>query len=77
MFVTLLRQVMIAGEPANAGSVLDLPETVGTLLIGIGKATATEPPKVAEPAAEPPTELPPAKAPKPRSTKTSPLTLED
>ena len=82
MFIEILRQVMIAGEPASAGSVLDLPEAVGTMLIGLGKAIPAEPPKPSTVAAEPPKPVTPVeptspKASKPKGTKISPPTFED
>jgi hypothetical protein len=43
---------MVAGEPVNAGSTLDLPADTATLLIGIGKATKAE---VAQPPEAEPT----------------------
>ena len=38
MKVSLLRNVMVAGTPTSAGSVIDVEKHIGEMLIGIGKA---------------------------------------
>jgi len=40
MKVSLLRNVMIAGTPKSAGSIVDVDQHIGDMLIGIGKAEA-------------------------------------
>jgi len=40
MKVSLLRNVMIAGTPKSAGSIVDVDQHIGDMLIGIGKADA-------------------------------------
>lgn len=40
MKVSLLRNVMIAGTPTSAGSIVDVEKHIGEMLIGIGKAEA-------------------------------------
>ena len=40
MKVSLLRNVMIAGTPTSAGSIVDVESHIGEMLIGIGKAEA-------------------------------------
>ena len=40
MKVSLLRNVMIAGTPTSAGSIVDVEKHIGDMLIGIGKAEA-------------------------------------
>lgn len=57
MRIEILRSVMIAGEPVEAGSLLDVSQGVAYLLIGSNKARkASEP--VPEPASEPEPEAP-------------------
>ena len=55
MKVSLLRNTMIAGTPMSAGSIVDVEQHIGDMLIGIGKAEAVveacEAP-IAEPVAE-------------------------
>ena len=55
MKVSLLRNTMIAGTPKSAGSIVDVEQHIGDMLIGIGKAEAVveacEAP-IAEPVAE-------------------------
>lgn len=68
MYITLLRQVMVAGESVSAGSTLDLSDTVATLLIGIGKAVQAEPPAPPAPPAKPAEETT-AKAPRAKAAK--------
>jgi len=69
MRVLITRQVMISGEPAQAGSSLDLPDAVAMLLITSGKAT---PAPEAEPAPEPKPEPKPAASPAKASAKPKP-----
>ncbi len=40
MKVSLTRNVMIAGTPTSAGSIVDVEKHIGDMLIGIGKAQA-------------------------------------
>ena len=40
MKVSLLRNTMIAGTPKSAGSIVDVEQHIGDMLIGIGKAEA-------------------------------------
>jgi len=40
MKVSLLRNVMIAGTPKSAGSIVNVDQHIGDMLIGIGKADA-------------------------------------
>ena len=68
MYVTLLRQVMVAGESVSAGSTLDLSDTVATLLVGMGKAVQAEPPAPPAPPAKA-TEDTTAKAPRAKAAK--------
>ena len=55
MKVSLFRNTMIAGTPMSAGSIVDVEQHIGDMLIGIGKAEAVveacEAP-IAEPVAE-------------------------
>ena len=60
MLIQILRQVMISGEPALAGSILDLPLTAANLLLNSGKAAIAP----AEAAPEPEVEAEPQPAPK-------------
>ena len=57
MKVSLTRNVMIAGTPMSAGSIVDVEKHIGDMLIGIGKAEAVveacEAP-IAEPVVEEP-----------------------
>ena len=57
MKVSLTRNVMIAGTPTSAGSIVDVEKHIGDMLIGIGKAEAVveacEAP-IAEPVVEKP-----------------------
>ena len=57
MKVSLTRNVMIAGTPTSAGSIVDVEKHIGDMLIGIGKAEAVveacEAP-IAEPVVEEP-----------------------
>lgn len=59
MKVEMLRGVMIKGEPAAAGSIIDLPDAEANMLISMNKAKKSEvvevaPQAVVEPAAEAP-----------------------
>jgi hypothetical protein len=47
MRITLLRQVMISGEPALAGSTLDIADADATLLLSSGKAERAKAEEVA------------------------------
>ena len=38
MKVSLTRDVMIAGTPTSAGTIIDVEKHIGDMLIGIGKA---------------------------------------
>tara|TARA_R100000734_G_C3292031_1_gene83741 strand:+ start:322 stop:642 length:321 start_codon:yes stop_codon:yes gene_type:complete len=40
MKVSLLRNTMIAGTPKSAGSIVEVEQHIGDMLIGIGKAEA-------------------------------------
>ena len=40
MKVSLTRNVMIAGTPTSAGTIVDVEKHIGDMLIGIGKAEA-------------------------------------
>ena len=40
MKVSLTRNVMVAGTPTSAGTVIDVEQHIGDMLIGIGKAEA-------------------------------------
>ena len=57
MKVSLTRNVMIAGTPTSAGSIVDVEKHIGDMLIGFGKAEAVveacEAP-IAEPVVEKP-----------------------
>jgi hypothetical protein len=74
MFIQVLRQVMVAGEPASVGSILDLPPATALLLINSGKAIQA--PEEAEPAPAPAVEPEPIKPARTR-TKPSPTPIED
>ena len=55
MKIEILRSVMIKGEPAQAGSFLEVDQTTASLLIGMGKAcVATEPAPAPAPEVEAP-----------------------
>jgi len=82
MRITLLRQVMISGEPATAGSTLDIADADATLLLSSGKAERAKAEEVAP--AEVPTpsveaEAKPAKPPatKAKAAKPAPQPTED
>lgn len=70
MYITLLRQVMVAGESVSAGSTLDLSDSIATLLIGMGKAVEAEPPASPAPPAKPAEDTTP-KAPRAKTAKPS------
>lgn len=70
MYITLLRQVMVAGESVSAGSTLDLSDSIATLLIGMGKAVEAEPPAPPAPPAKPAEDTTP-KAPRAKTAKPS------
>ena len=61
MLIQLLRRTMIAGEPVDAGSTVDVDASVATLLIGIGKAELAPPAPPADPAPEAPEPPKPAR----------------
>jgi hypothetical protein len=82
MRITLLRQVMISGEPAPAGSTLDVSDADATFLLSSGKAERAKaeeeaPAEVPAPPAE--AEPKPAKpvAAKPKAAKSAPQPTED
>jgi hypothetical protein len=64
MRVEILRNVMISGEPAAAGSFVELEDAAAMLLIGMGKAAFAPTP---EPEPEP--KLEPVKGPAVQPTK--------
>ena len=77
MRVEILRNVMISGEPAAAGSFVELEDAAAMLLIGMGKAApapALEPIKEPEPVEAP--ACPPTK-PVSRRGRTSSSTSKD
>lgn len=77
MRVEILRNVMISGEPAAAGSFVELEDAAAMLLIGMGKAApapAPEPIKEPEPVEAP--ACPPTK-PVSRRGRTSSSTPKD
>jgi hypothetical protein len=77
MRVEILRNVMISGEPAAAGSFVELEDAAAMLLIGMGKAApapAPEPIKEPEPVEAP--ACPPTK-PVSRRGRTSSSTSKD
>ena len=73
MKIEILRPVMISGEPASAGSFVEVSTADAQLLIGMGKARkapeAPEP-KVAEPK-EPAEAEAPKEAPKAKRTRST------
>jgi hypothetical protein len=82
MRITLLRQVMISGEPAPTGSTLDVSDADATLLLSSGKAERAKaeeaaPAEVPAPSVE--AEPKPAKpvAAKPKAAKSAPQPTED
>jgi hypothetical protein len=82
MRITLLRQVMISGEPALAGSTLDISDADATLLLSSGKAERSKaeeaaPAEVSAPLTE--AEAKPAKpaATKAKAAKPAPQPTED
>jgi hypothetical protein len=79
MRVEILRNVMISGEPAAAGSFVELEDAAAMLLIGMGKA-APAPAPAPEPIKEPePVEAPvcPPTKPVSRRGRTSSSTSKD
>ncbi len=55
MKIEILRSVMVQGEPAQAGSFLDVDQPIANLLIGMGKARlASEVESTRKPEAEAP-----------------------
>jgi hypothetical protein len=81
MRVEILRNVMISGEPAAAGSFAELEDAAAMLLIGMGKAApAPAPAPAPEPIKEPePVEAPvcPPTKPVSRRGRTSSSTSKD
>ena len=83
MRVEIKRNVMISGEPAAAGSFVELEDAAAMLLIGMGKAVfapAAEPEPVKQPEPEPePVEAPAVQPTKPvsRRGRTSSSTPKD
>lgn len=71
MKVEILRQVMISGEPAMAGSILDVSDDDGRLLIGLGKAAKHEEKSAACAAKPPEKEESPASTKKPTTRRSS------
>jgi hypothetical protein len=69
MRITLLRQVMISGEPALAGSTLDLSAADATLLLSSGKAERAKAEEAAPPEMPAPSAEAEAKPTKPSATK--------
>lgn len=51
MELEIIRPVMISGESASAGSIVDIPDSEGYLLMGMGKAKPA-PVKEPEPVVE-------------------------
>jgi hypothetical protein len=82
MRITLLRQVMISGEPALAGSTLDISDADATLLLSSGKAKRAKAEEAAPaevpayPAEAEPKPVKPA-APKAKAAKPAPQSTED
>jgi hypothetical protein len=68
MRVEIKRSVMISGEPATAGSFVELEDAAAMLLIGMGKAVFAP----AEPEPEPAPVCPPVKPVSRRGRSTSP-----
>lgn len=68
MRVEIKRSVMISGEPATAGSFVELEDAAAMLLIGMGKAVLAP----AEPEPEPAPVCPPVKPVSRRGRSTSP-----
>jgi hypothetical protein len=81
MRVEILRNLMISGEPAAAGSFVELEDAAAMLLIGMGKAApAPAPAPAPEPIKEPePVEAPAVQPTKPvsRRGRTSSSTPKD
>lgn len=63
MRIEILRQVMISGEPVEAGSFIEVSEADANLLVGSGKA-------VIAPAVEKPAPVKVTEEPKPAPAKT-------
>ena len=64
MQVEILRPVMISGEPASVGSLVEISVADANMLIGMGKARKAEPKEAKpEPEAEP--------EPKPKRTRST------
>lgn len=70
MRVEIKRSVMISGEPATAGSFVELEDAAAMLLIGMGKAVFA--PAEPEPEPEPAPVCPPVKPVSRRGRSTSP-----
>ncbi len=76
MRVEIKRSVMISGEPATAGSFVELEDAAAMLLIGMGKAVfapaESAPAPAPEPEPEPAPVCPPVKPVSRRGRSTSP-----
>lgn len=70
MRVEIKRSVMISGEPATAGSFVELEDAAAMLLIGMGKAVFA--PAESAPEPEPAPVCPPVKPVSRRGRSTSP-----
>ena len=82
MRITLLRQVMISGEPVPAGSTLDVSEANANLLLSSGKAEPAKaeeeaPAEVPAPPAEAEAKSAKPAAPKAKTAKPAPQSTED
>jgi len=74
MRVEILRPVMISGEPASAGSFVEVSLADAQMLIGLGKARKSEEPKAvakAEPEPEPKAEPKAKEEVKPKRTRST------
>ncbi len=71
MRVEILRPVMISGEPASAGSFVEVSINDAHTLIALGKARKADEPKAAKPEPEPEPPAPAEVKPK-RTRSTSP-----
>ena len=71
MKVEILRQVMISGEPAMAGSILEISDDDARILIGLDKAVEYQEAPVVCPAKPPAKEEAPSCPPKKPATRRS------
>tara|TARA_R100000995_G_C3409126_1_gene88503 strand:- start:320 stop:544 length:225 start_codon:yes stop_codon:yes gene_type:complete len=69
MKLEILRPVMISGEPADAGSILEVENSAAVTLIGLGKAIEHKQEAVACPAKPPAEEEAPSCPPKKPTTR--------